>query len=340
MEHFRNLRLDSPWLLFFVFLAMIHGVSWGFADSYDHMSVVDVQTYVGLSEFDWDQHPVRRYRVIVPMLAAGVQFVLGPILSAVSPQDFPGDFATIMSFLIVNNLLMSIYGLLVFYIVRSTVISTAIWPALMGVTAVLTSRWTAYIAGSALVDSLFLVTIGLLLLGVLKKKLPLLILVIYLGPWAKESFIFFVPLLMFVDKKLWLRLGIHLLISGVIVFGFRYWFDQTIGADFGASISRDVSHFGGIPDSLRRLFSVHGAYELMSIGGAWNVFLVFGLFVAKIRKALFEKMNVLWWLFLGSILFQALLSQELARMFYMAAPLLAVMVAVFFEELVPSSPKA
>jgi len=160
-----------------------------------------------------------------------------------------------------------------------------------------------------------------------------LIIAIYLGPWAKESFIFFVPLLMFCDRKWWLRLGMHLLISGLLVFGFRYWFDQTIGADFAASISRDVSHFGGIPDSLRRLFSVHGAYEVMSIGGAWNVFLLIGLFIPKVRQSFLGKMSWLWWLFLGSILFQALLSQELARMFYMSTPLLAVMIAVFFDKL-------
>ncbi|CAG0906722.1 unnamed protein product, partial [Cyprideis torosa] len=71
--------------------AAIFGPAFGFADVYDHMSNVDVQSYVGLSEFDFNQHPVRRYRIIIPMMAAGVHFVFSPIFDLMAPNDFPAE---------------------------------------------------------------------------------------------------------------------------------------------------------------------------------------------------------------------------------------------------------
>lgn len=324
--------LDSGLFLFFLFLAIINGVSWGFADTYDHMSNVDVQTYVGLFNFEFDQHPVRRYRVIVPFLASAVHAIFGPVFKMLTPNEFPGDFATIMSFLFVNNLLMSLYGVLVFRICQAVSGSKVIWPAVLGVVSILTCRWTAYLAGSALVDSLFLVVLGLTLLGVLRNKLWMVILAIYLGPWAKEAFIFFVPLLIFVDRKHYPKLLIHLLLSGIIIFGFRYWFDQQIGASFSDSIGRDVSHFDGIPASLARLFSFHGLYEMFSIGGVWNLFIILGITQQKVRSYLKNKLGWIWVVLAVSVLFQALLSYELARMFYLLTPLLAVTVCLIFEK--------
>ncbi len=326
----RFLDFRSNGFLFLIFLAVISGFAFGFADVYDHMSNVDVQTYVGLSEFDFDQHPVRRYRVIIPMLAAAVHFVFGPILNLLSPNDFPGDFSRIMSFVVINSAVMAIYAVLLFRICTTVLGESKYWPAVIGVISVLTCRWTMLISGSALVDSLYLVVLGFLLLGILRKQVWMMVLAIYLGPWAKEAFIFLVPLLIFANRKYYPKLALHLFLSGVIIFSFRYFFDQTIGAEFGESFSRDVSHFEVIPMSLKRLFSFHGLYEVLSIGGIWNVFIIGGLFLKKYRILLRENIGVIWWVLAALVLVQALLSFELARMFYLMTPLLAVVVALFF----------
>ena len=188
----RFVDLDSNVFLFFLFLSVIFGAAFGFSDVYNHMSNVDIQTYVGLSEFDFDQHPVRRYRVIVPFLASIVHLLLAPIFTIISPNDFPGDFPRIMSFVVVNSTLMAIYAILLFRICQSILGDSSTCPAFIGVLSVLTCRWTYILAGSALVDSLYLITLGLLLLGILKNRLWMLVLAVYLGPWAKEAFIFFV----------------------------------------------------------------------------------------------------------------------------------------------------
>jgi hypothetical protein len=326
--------LESNAFLYVLFLAIIFGPAFGFSDVYDHMTNVDVQTYVGLSEFDFDQHPVRRYRIIIPMLAAGVYFIFEPILSILTPQEYPGDFPRIMSFVLVNIAMMSLYALILFRLSEAVLGKSKFWPIIIGVVSVLTCRWTMLFAGSALVDSLYLVVIGLLLLGILKKEIWMVILAIYLGPWAKEAFIFFVPLLLFIDKKYYLKLGLHLLISGIIIFSFRYCFDQLIGADFGESFNRDVSHFAMIPESLKRLFSFHGLYEIFSIGGFWNLIILGGFCVKSIRSRIKENITLLWIIWSLIVLVQALLSHELARMFYLLTPLLAIVVALVFDSLI------
>lgn len=331
MKLYRFFDLESNYFLFVLFLAIISGFAFGFADVYDHMSNVDVQTYVGLSEFDFDQHPVRRYRVIIPFLAAAIHYVLGPILNLLSPNNFPGDFSRIMSFVIVNSCLMSLYAVILFKICRSVLDNSNLWPALIGVLSVLTCRWTMLISGSALVDSLFLVVLGCLLLGIIRKEIWLVILAIYIGPWAKESFIFFVPLLLFFERKHYSKILLHLLVSGVLIFSFRYLFDQYIGAEFGESLSRDVSHFEVIPKSLDRLFSFHGLYEVLSIGGVWNLILFGGLLLKEVREKIKESLTSLWGVLVISVVIQALLSFELARMFYLLTPLLAILVAIVFD---------
>ena len=326
--------LESNGFLFVLFIAIIFGPAFGFSDVYDHMSNVDVQTYVGLSEFDFEQHPVRRYRVIIPFIAAGVHFVFEPILSVLTPQEFPGDFPRIMSFVFVNLILIALYAVLLFRICETVIGKSNFWPIFIGVLSVLSCRWTMLFAGSALVDSLYLVVLGLLLLGILKKRMWMIVLAIYLGPWAMEAFIFFVPLLLFVEQKHYLKLILHLALSGIIIFAFRYFFDQAIGVEFAESIERDVSHFAMIPESLKRLFSFHGLYEVFSIGGFWNIFIVFGLLIKKVRVALSEKISLIWLVLAVLVLFQALLSFELARMFYLLTPLLAVVVSFIFDFLI------
>ena len=79
----------------------------------------DIDTYLGLSHFDFDQSPIRRYRVIVPFLAAGLHSILHPVLSVIQPNSFPGpDFGMGFCFLVVNNLIMAGAFLLVFKTAR------------------------------------------------------------------------------------------------------------------------------------------------------------------------------------------------------------------------------
>lgn len=99
-------------------------------------------------------------------------------------------------------------------------------------------------------------------------------------------------------------------------------------------VFHETSHiFDMIPKSLDRLFSFHGLYEVLSIGGIWNLIIIGGLVMKKYRLVLKNHLSHMWWLLVVVVLIQALLSYELARMFYLLTPILAVVVAIIFDGL-------
>ena len=320
-------------LIFGFCLAVIFGAAFAMFDTYNYDMVAnpDIKSYLGLANFDFDQSLIRRYRVIVPFLASGIHYLLGPVFSALKPWSFPGpDFAMCMSFLVVNTVIMAFFGLFVYKLCKAYGVSTL--GALTGLLAVLTCRWTAYIAGLPLVDSLYLLVIAMVLLGIKTNNKLLLIVGILLGPWAKESFVFVVPLiLIFSGMNRWKLLGL-ILFSGLLVFSFRYYLDHRYQLTVSDSLSKDVEHFTNIGISLRRLFSFHGVYELFSVTGFWGALFLL-LFKKSFRQKLGRYVNTFFILFLVIVLLHALLSTELARMFYLAAPVLAVWLAVITDEL-------
>ncbi len=317
------------WLVIFLFcFAVIFGPAFCiFSEySYDLIANPDIDTYINLAKFDFDQSPVRRYRIIIPFIAAGIHFILEPIFSLLEPWTFPGPgFSLCMSFFVVNSILMSIFGMIIYYLIKAYNVSDA--AAIVGVLSVLTCRWTAYFAGLPMVESLYLCIIGLMLLGLKTKNTKLIILCIFLGPWAKESFVFFVPLiLIYAPIKLWKQIALFAF-SGIIIFSFRYAFDYFNQIEITESLGKDFDHVNLIIPSLKRLFSFHGIYEIFSVFGIWGMLFLL-LANGEIRKKLQSKLSKSILLFLVIIFIHAILSTDLARMFYLASPVIALLIAL------------
>ena len=311
-------------LIWFLSLAVVLGPAYTLFDNYTYnfQENPDLETYIGLASFDFDQSPVRRYRVLVPFAAAGTNFILSPILDRVQPWTFPGpDFSLGFSFLLVNSALIALCGLLLFRLCRHFDIS--ITGAILGTLSFLTCRWTAYAAGLPIVDSLYLLVIMLVFLAIRARQDSLIILAILIGPWAKESFIFIAPLVFFFYPMRKGKLFLWFVVSGVIIFCFRYAFDALNGFPVSESIQKDIGHFDQVGNSLERLFSFHGLYEILSIIGLWGISLLL-LIKKEFRHALGTMTPSYFYFFLGIVLVHALLSYDLARMFYLATPVLAV----------------
>lgn len=323
----------NPLIVFLFSFAILFGPAFALFDSfnYDFIASPDLGNYLGLANLDFDQSPVRKYRVIVPFLAAGVNFIFGPIFTALSPDTFPGpDFSMCMSFFLVNTTLMSIFGVLVYRLCRE--FGASHMAALIGLLSVLTCRWTFYLAGLPYVDSLYLVVIGMTLLGIKTKNSTLIIASIMVGPWAKESFLFIAPLIFFFSHISKLKQIVLFIISAAVVFAFRYFVDAVSGTPFNESLHTDINHLSNIADSLRRLFSFHGVYEVISIFGLWGL-LFFFLLRKNVRDTVSGKTPVYFLIYIVIVLVHALLSTDLARMFYLATPVLAVWFALIWDEI-------
>lgn len=332
---------NKPWgkslALFLFCLAILFGPAYALFDAYHYDTAAnpDLETYLGLANFDFDQSPVRKYRVIIPFLAAGVNYLFGGLFAALAPNSFSGpDFSMCLSFLMVNCLFMAVFGMLVYQLCKAFGASRL--GAIMGLLSVLTCRWTAYLAGIPIVDSLYVVVIAMTLLGIQTKNTKLIIAAIFIGPWAKESFIFIAPLIFFFSSINKWKQVLLFLISGLLVFSFRYFFDQYSGTPSGLGPTSNFAYISNAPIALMRLFSFHGIYEIVSISGIWGLLFVF-LIHKPIRIVFKQKTSLYLILFLFIVLIHAVLSAELARMFYLATPVIAVWISLICDEIIPNT---
>ena len=319
--------------LFLFCFAILFGPAYALFDSYNYDTVAnpDLETYLGLAHFNFDQSLVRKYRVVIPFLAAGFNFLFSPLFSRITPHTFPGpDFSLCISFLFINCIFMSVFGMFVYRLCKEFGVSRL--SAVIGLLSVLTCRWTSYLAGLPLIDSLFMLVIAMTLLGIKTKNTTLIVCSIFIGPWAKESFLFIAPLIFFYSSIPKYKQLIFFLLSGILVFSFRYYFDSLSGSGHSLGLKADFEHLENIPVSIKRLFSFHGMYEIISIFGVWCI-LFAALLNKNIRHSLHQHTSSYMIIFLLIVLVNALLSSELARMFYMSTPITAIWLALISDKI-------
>lgn len=287
----------------------------------------DANTYLGLAEFNFDQSPVRRFRVLIPFAASLLNYLFGGIFSRLAPTYFTGDFGLPFSFFVINLLLMSYFGQLIYRYCRAYGLNIAF--ALGGVMVMLTSRYTHYLAGLPLVDSLFCVTVAWVLLGIKEKNTVMLLWAIFLGPFAKEAFIFIAPLIFFfshISKK---KLTVYFLLSGVLVFSYRYIYEMYAPPVFMSGFKADIYHIYLIPKFLPVLFSFYGVYKILSNLFLWILVPVVALAFTQgyLSKLWSDSGRVIKW-FIVAVIIQMLLSASVERMFYTAMPVLCLGIAM------------
>ena len=331
MKGFKNFFLREYVLVFLFCLAAIQGPAFSLMDNYDQAANVDCQTYLGIAKLDLNQSPVRRYRPIVPLAAGGLNYLCGPLFRKMQPGSFPGDFGLAFSFLLINSILLSIWGMLIYRFCRHYGISKP--AALIGLLVMLSCRWTPYIAGTALVDSLYCLVITLSLLGIAEKNGRFIAWAIFLGPFAKESFIFIAPVIFFFRHIAKPRLLVYFILSGILVFGFRYAYDHFAGFPPDSGLAADMYHFSYVKENLQKLFSFHGVYDILSNPGLWLIAPLAALVLVPGYKAALKQRMEWYMLFcMLSIVVHMLLSGYLERMFYLTMPLLCMIIALAIDE--------
>jgi len=332
MFRLKKFLLNEYVLVFLFCLAAIHGPAFSLMDNYDQSSSPDCQTYLGLAHMDLNQNPIRRYRPIVPLLAAGVNCTLGRAFDVMRPVNFPGDFPLTMSFYIVNCILLSIWGLMIYRFCRAYGLPTVF--ALAGLLVMLTCRWTPYIAGTPIADSLYCLVVGLALLAIREKNEVMLIWAIFLGPFAKEAFIFIAPLLFFFSGVSRVRQLLYFGLSGLLVFSFRYAFDSYTGFPPAGGLAADLDHINYLLDNTRRLFSFHGVYDVLSNFGLWLLFPLLAWWAAPAyRQQLRGAAEWYMLFFMMSIFVHMVLSSSFERMFYLSMPLICLVTALSLQAL-------
>lgn len=263
-------------------------------------------------------------------MAKAVSKPFEKIYSKIWPKRPSGTWPLQIGYYIVNSLLCALAGLVLFELSRSYGVS-GIW-TLVAITAILSSRWLTYMAGLPLTDSLYLLVISATFLGLRTNNSTLLICVILIGPFAKESFVFIAPIIFFYAHMGWIKKILAFVISGVVVFAVRYWIDHSNGLEVEASFSKAFDTFNTIEYSLKRMFSIKGIGEIFSVIGVFWAIICIGFWRGKNDiKSWGSKMDapILW--LIPAIIIHILLSGDVARMMLFGAPVLVVTIGLILE---------
>ncbi|MFQ3576501.1 MAG: hypothetical protein SNJ77_08700 [Cytophagales bacterium] len=301
-------------------MSFIFGSAYNLMLSDDYFDNPDVKTYMSIANADFeDQSLVRRYRVLVPFMAKTVTLPFESVYSQVWKKRTQSDAPLRLGFLIVNVVFMSLAGLIIFEICNFYSLNSFL--SFAGTMVfLLAGRWGSIISGLPYTDSLYILLISALWLGVLIKNTHLILVSVILGFLAKESFIFFVPLIVLgASKKNVFKLVFSTILGVSLAVLVRYYVDFKTNTPMFSSVEKDLDHFQVIWLSVLRIFNLRGVGELCTVLGVFsliNILGVFSLYDKTFRSTIFKKLNLSFWLFSLIIWVHALLSNEVGRMLY------------------------
>ncbi|MBD2721374.1 hypothetical protein IC234_04485 [Hymenobacter sp. BT189] len=324
-----------PWL---VAVAALANLAYPMYVHYDFSHSPDTRSYLRMAAGRFDSVRVtHRYRVLVPAAAAAVAAPVARLYARVWPQRPAGQWPLRFSFYLVNCLLLAAAGACWFNAARQTGASPE--AAGLAMLAVLTSRWAVYGAGLPLTDSLYLLATGLGYYAIRRGAGAgwALAVALLLGPLAKESFVFWLPWLFWFGRHslTWPKQLAALAVGLAALFAVHFWVDAHVGAPTSQSVSNALDHFHNVAYSLHRAASPKGLGELLSIFGFFTLVLPLALWLeknqgARSTESLFSSLG---WAELGLLAVVAihmLLSGDLGRMGYLAAPAFCVALALVF----------
>jgi len=320
-----------PWGLS---LGLLLNLAYPMYRHYDFSHSLDTRSYLRLAAGRYDSVNVtRRYRVLVPLAAGALARPLAALGSPTAPARPAGEWPLRLAFYLINCLLLSAAGALWH---RAARLAGAGWgAAAVALAAVLSSRWAAYAAGLPLTDSLYVVVFGL---GYYAARRGAgagwaVALALLLGPLAKESFVFLLPWLGWVGRRaLGWRGQAAALAGGLAALALTHHLvDQAAGAAPAESVTNAFAHLENVVYSLRRMASLKGGAELLNIFGLFTLPILGALLWPAGRRALAPVLGGAEATLLAVVAIHMLLSGDVGRMGYLAAPLMVAALALVGE---------
>ena len=324
-----------PWLLAVGALA---NLAYPMYVHFDFSHSPDTRSYLRMATGQFDSVRVtHRYRVLVPAAAAVVAAPLAQLYGRVWPQRPAGQWPLRFAFYLVNCLVLAAAAACWFNAARSTGASPE--AAALAMLAVLTSRWAEYAAGLPLTDSLYLLVFGLSYYAVRRGPAGnwALVLALLLGPLAKESFLFLVPWLLWFGRKAlaWPKQLLALGGGVAALFTVHYFVDSQLGAPATESVTNALAHVVNILYSLQRAASPKGLGELLSIFGLLTLIVPLAVWLENRQctnpsTPFYTSLGRAEIGLLAVVVVHMLLSGDLGRMGYLAAPVFCSSLALAF----------
>ncbi len=322
-----------PWALA---VAALANLAYPVYRHYDFSYSPDTRSYLRMATGRFDSVSItRRYRVLVPAAAAALAAPITRGYGHVWPARAGGLWPLRFAFYLVNCLLLGAAGACWFNAARLAGASAG--AAALAMLALLTSRWAAYEAGLPLTDSLYAVVFGLGYYAF--RRGPgagwAVAVALLLGPLAKESFIFLLPWLLWYGRRAMpLSRQLPILITGLGALWAVHWaIDSHIGAPATESVTNALSHLENIHYSLHRASNLKGIGELLSIFGLYILILPIAFWRARSMPTVgqwYAPLGLAELLLLAVVTTHMLLSGDLGRMGYLAAPVACTALGLVF----------
>lgn len=322
-----------PWLLA---LGALVNLAYPMYVHYDFSHSLDTRGYLRMATGRFDSVSVtRRYRVLVPAAAAAVAVPIAQVYGRIWPQRPAGQWPLRFAFYLVNCLLLAAAGACWFNAARLSGASPT--AAALALLAVLSSRWAEYAAGLPLTDSLYLLVFGLAYYSVRRGSGGgwAVALALVLGPLSKESFLLLVPWLWWFGRPAlaWPRQVLALGTGLALLLVAHQVIDHRPETPAGQSVANALSHFENVTYSLHRAFSAKGFGELLSIFGLFTFIPAFAWWQGKRQATTPALFTGFGWVEASLqliVVVHMLLSSDLGRMGYLAAPVFCVALALSF----------
>lgn len=283
---------------------------------------------------DFKVTATHRYRPITPV-AAGIcaQLISTPAKFLWPNKSLDQERLLRYAFVLINATFFSLaISLLVHKIQIKTgdlIVSSII------LLAMISSRWTIYMVGVPLTDSLYLLCLTILWLGLLQQSFAWVFVACLLGPLAKETFPLFLVLLFLPQSKF-----ISLIKKATIVIsslgfwiGIRFLVDLIYGPALESTSDNLNQHLNLVPENLSALLSPNGLAQLFGTYGLFSFILFIPLIKFKeyFRNNLFKArvsehmLLSLSWVFI--VMVHVILSGDFSRMLFFASPAIVWLMA-------------
>jgi hypothetical protein len=325
----------KPTLIWCFCFAILLGSAYNVFLTFDFKNNPDCKTYISIANGKFEnQSLVRRYRILVPFAAKAIALPIEKVYSKLWPNRISNDDGPIrLGFLLVNLVLMSFVGLLIFYLGKAYQLSNIV--SLIITIATLTAgRWPSIITGAPLTDSLYLLMITCTLYAVKTENNKLLIVVAILGLLSKEAYLMLIPYLFIYARYNKFKLAFFVLIGFGLVWLTRHYIDLTASnVSMIESVKTDAAHFENIKDSILRIVNPRGIGELFTVFGFFSFIYLIGLFGGKEKIHLwFKEVDLKILILLLIALAHALLSTEVGRMLYLFAAPFAIIMGLILQK--------
>ncbi|SFQ56209.1 hypothetical protein [Hymenobacter arizonensis] len=303
---------------------------------FDFSHSLDTRSYLRMATGRFDSVRVtHRYRVLVPAAAAAVAAPLAKVYAAVWPQRPAGLWPLRFGFYLVNCLLVAAAAACWFNGARH--VGATAEGAALAILALLTSRWAVYAAGLPLTDSLYLLVFSLAYYSVRRGPTGnwALVAALILGPLAKESFFLLLPWLLWFGRKSlsWPKQAVALSMGLIALAAVHYFVNKHSGSSASQSVTNALEHFDNIIYSLSRAASLKGIGELLSIFGFFTLAVPISLWPDNQQEnslSSYASLGIREVLLLIVVALHMLLSGDLGRMGYLAAPIFSAALALTF----------